>query len=162
VNVSGRNLRDPLLLERLARLLESSRLDPAFLQLEISEDTLLGDVHGTVASLARIRAAGVRLAIDDFGIGESSFSSLKRLPVDEIKIAGTFVREMARDERDAAIVRCAIDLGHGLGRQVVAQQVEDAASWEMLAQFGCDLAQGPFVGPALPEAELAAWLEAER
>ncbi|MGE5412794.1 MAG: EAL domain-containing protein [Syntrophomonadaceae bacterium] len=162
VNVSGRNLRDPLLLERLARLLETAKLDPAFLKLEISEDSLFGDPHGGIAALARIRSTGVRLAIDDFGIGESSFGSLKRLPVDEIKIAGAFVRDMARDSRDAAIVRCAIDLGHSLGREVVAQQVEDEASWEMLAEFGCDLAQGPYVSPALPRTELALWLESER
>ncbi len=162
VNVSGRNLRDPLLLERLARLFETSGLDPAFLKLEFSEDNLLGDPHGSIAALTRIRAAGVRVAIDDFGVGESSFSSLKRLPVDEIKIAGAFVREMARDPRDAAIVRCAIDLGHSLGREVVAQQVGDVAAWEMLEQFGCDLAQGPYVGPALPTVEIARWLEAER
>ena len=162
VNLSGRNLRDPLLLERLARLFETSKLDPAFLKLEISEDNLFGDPHGSIAALTHLRAAGVRLAIDDFGIGESSFSSLKRLPVDEIKIAGAFVRDMARDSRDAAIVRCAIDLGHSLGREVVAQQVGDAASWEMLEQFGCDLAQGPYVGPALPTTEIALWLESER
>jgi len=161
VNVSGRNLRDPLLLERLARILEAAKLDPSFLKLEISEDTLLGDPHGSIAAMARIRDAGVRLAIDDFGVGESSFSSLKRLPVDEIKIAGAFVREMARDQRDAAIVRCAIDLGHSLGRQVAAQQVVDAASWEMLGQFGCDLAQGPYVGPAMPEKEMTAWLDSD-
>lgn len=159
VNVSGRNLRDPLLLERLARLLETSKLDPAFLKLEISEDNLIGDPHGAIAALGRIRAAGVRLAIDDFGVGESSFAGLKRLPVDEIKIAGAFVRDMSRDGRDAAIVRCAIDLGHSLGRRVTAQQVEDAESFEMLEQYGCDLAQGPYVSPALPRSELALWLE---
>ena len=68
---------------------------------------------------------------------------------------------MARDQRDAAIVRCAIDLGHSLGRQVAAQQVVDAASWEMLGQFGCDLAQGPYVGPAMPEKEMTAWLDSD-
>jgi diguanylate cyclase (GGDEF)-like protein/PAS domain S-box-containing protein len=162
VNVSGRNLRDPLLLERLERLLRASNLDPGFLKLEISEDNLLGDPHGSIAALARIRAAGVRLAIDDFGVGESSFASLKRLPVDEIKIAGAFVRDMARDTRDAAIVRCSVDLAHRLGREVVAQGVGDAAAWEMLEQFGCDLAQGPYVGPALPTPEIARWLESER
>jgi len=162
VNVSGRNLRDPLLLERLTRLLERSKVDPAFLKLEISEDNLLGDPHVSIAALTRIRAAGVRVAIDDFGVGEASFSSLKRLPVDEIKIAGAFVREMARDARDAAIVRCAIDLGHSLGREVVAQQVGDAAAWEMLEQYGCDLAQGPYVGPPLPTGEIERWLESER
>lgn len=158
VNVSGRNLRDPLFFDRLARLLGKARLDPGFLKLEISADSFFSDPHGAVAALTRIRAAGVRLSIDDFGASESSLASLKRLPVDEIKIAGAFVRDMARDERDAAIVRCAIDLGHSLGQQVVAQDVADEESWGMLAAFGCDFAQGRYVSPALPRAEMTRWL----
>ncbi|HWZ84667.1 MAG TPA: EAL domain-containing protein [Thermoanaerobaculia bacterium] len=159
VNVSGRNLRDPLLFERLSRLLGSSRLDPGFLKLEIAADSVFADPHGATAALTRIKASGVRLSIDDFGSSESSLSSLRRLPVDEIKIAGAFVREMSRDPKDAAIVRCAIELGHSLGQQVVAQDVEDAASWEMLEAFGCDFAQGRYVSPALPRRELTRWLE---
>src|SRR5262245_52036310 len=112
VNLSGRNLRDPLLSERLSRLLGSAGIEPGFLKLEISEQGVVGDPHGAIAALVRIRASGVRLAIDDFGSGESSLASLKQLPVDEIKIAGSLVRAMARDSRDAAIVRCAIDLRH--------------------------------------------------
>jgi diguanylate cyclase (GGDEF)-like protein/PAS domain S-box-containing protein len=159
VNVSGRNLRDPLLLERISRMLGASKLDPAFLKLEIAEGSILSDPHGSIAALTRLKAAGVRLSIDDFGTGESSLSSLKRLPADEIKIASSFVREMASDDRDAAIVRCAIELGHSLGRQVVAQGVDDAASWEMLSALGCDFAQGSYVSPALPRTELARWLD---
>ncbi len=158
VNVSGRNLRDPLLLEKISHLLGNAKLDPACLKLEITEGSVLGDPHGAISAMARIQAAGVRLSIDDFGSGESFLSSLKRLPVDEIKIAGAFVKQMATDVRDAAIVRCAIDLGHSLGRQVVAQDVEDAATWEMLAAYGCDYAQGPYVSPPLLPAELARWL----
>jgi len=159
VNVSGRNLRDPLMLERLSRLLGESRVDPAYLKLEISEDSLVGDPHGAIAALQRIKGAGVRLAVDDFGGGESSLLSLKQLPVDEIKIAGAFVRGMGRDAQDAAIVRSLIELGHRLGRDVVAQDVEDEAAWQMLAEYGCDLAQGRYVAPALPRGELGRWLE---
>jgi diguanylate cyclase (GGDEF)-like protein/PAS domain S-box-containing protein len=158
VNVSGRNLRDPLMLERLSKLLVGAKLDPAYLKLEISEDSLVGDPHGAIAALWRVKETGVRLAIDDFGSRESSLASLKKMPVDEIKIAGAFVRAMARDAQDAAIVRSLIELGHRLGRQVVAQDVEDAASWEMLSEYGCDLAQGRYVSPALPRAELMLWL----
>jgi diguanylate cyclase (GGDEF)-like protein/PAS domain S-box-containing protein len=159
VNVSGRNLRDPLLFDRLSRILGKSGLDPGFLKLEISADSVFSDPHGSVAALNRIRASGVRLSIDDFGASESSLASLKRMPVDEIKIAGAFVREMARDERDAAIVRCTIDLGHSLGQQVVAQDVGDEAAWKMLEAYGCDFAQGRYVSPALPRAEMTRWLE---
>ncbi len=159
VNVSGRNLRDPLLSERLSRLLGNAKLDPGFLKLEISEQGVAGDPHGAIAALARLKSSGVHLAIDDFGGGESSLSSLKYLPVDEIKIAGSLVRAMAKDQRDAAIVRCAIELGHRLGRTIVAQDVEDLESWEMLSEFGCDFAQGRYVSPALPREELSLWLD---
>ena len=88
---------------------------------------MITDPHGAVVAMHRIQAAGVQLAIDDFGASGALLTSLKRLPVDEIKLAGAFVRDMVRDARDAAIVRCTIDLGHSLGRRVVAQDVADAA-----------------------------------
>jgi len=159
VNVSGRSLRDPLLSERIARLLDGARLDPGYLKLEISEPSVVGDPHGSIAALARIKASGVRLAIDDFGGNESSLSALRRLPVDEVKIAGALVRAMSRDPREAAIVRCAIDLGHSWGRRVVAQDVDDEAVWDLLSEFGCDVAQGRYVSPALPRNDLAGWLD---
>ncbi|HKD20139.1 MAG TPA: EAL domain-containing protein [Thermoanaerobaculia bacterium] len=159
VNVSGRSLRDPLLSERIARLLDGAKLDPAYLKLEVSEQSVVGDPHGSIAALTRIKASGVRLAIDDFGGNESSLSALKRLPVDEVKIAGSLVRAMARDPREAAIVRCAIDLGHSWDRRVVAQDVDDEAAWDLLSEFGCDVAQGRYVSPALARNDLARWLD---
>ena len=147
VNVSGRNLRDPLLIEKISQMLGSSGLEPASLKLEIEEGSVISDPHGAIVAMHRIQAAGVQLAIDDFGASGALLTSLKRLPVDEIKLAGAFVRDMVRDARDAAIVRCTIDLGHSLGRRVVAQDVADAAAWQMLAEFGCDDAQGPYAGP---------------
>ena len=158
VNVSGRNLRDPLLIEKISRLLGSSRLSPASLKLEIEEGSVLSDPHGAVVAMHRIQAAGVQLSIDDFGASGALLMSLRRLPVDEIKLAGAFVRDMVRDARDAAIVRCTIDLGHSLGRRVVAQDVQDAAAWQMLAEFGCDDAQGPYVGAAMAQPDLTRWL----
>ena len=101
----------------------------------------------------------MRLAIDDFGGNESSLSALKRLPVDEVKIAGPLVRAMTRDPREAAIVRCAIDLAHSWGRVVVAQDVDDEAAWRLLSEFGCDVAQGRYVSPALSRSDLAQWLD---
>lgn len=159
VNVSGRSLRDPLLSERIADLLDEAKLDPAYLKLEISEPSVVGDPHGSIAALSRIKASGVRLAIDDFGGNESSLSALRRLPVDEVKIAGPLVRAMGRDPREAAIVRCAIDLGHSWGRQVVAQGVDDETAWDLLSEFGCDVAQGRYVSPALARNDLIGWLD---
>ena len=97
--------------------------------------------------------------MDDFGVGQSSLSSLKQLPVDEIKIHKSFVRQMVNDPKDAAIVGSAIDLGHRLGRRVVAQGVENGATWNLLAALGCDLAQGRYVSSPMPPEKVPSWLE---
>ncbi len=107
----------------------------------------------------QIKATGVYLSMDDFGVGQSSLSSLKQLPVDEIKIHKSFVRQMVNDPKDAAIVGSAIDLGHRLGRRVVAQGVENGATWDLLAALGCDLAQGRYVSSPLPPEKVPRWLE---
>src|SRR5262249_49555883 len=89
---------------------------------------------------------GLRIAIDDFGTGYSSLAYLKRLPVDELKIDRSFVRELCADAEDRAIVRSTIGLGHELGLSVVAEGVEDVATWELLHDLGCDIGQGYYVG----------------
>ncbi len=108
--------------------------------------------------LFRLREMGVRIAIDDFGTGYSSLSYLKRLPVDEIKIDRSFIRDMATDDDDMAIVRSTIALGHDLGLSVVAEGMEDGATWDLLADVGCDIAQGYFVARPMAAQQLVAWL----
>ena len=103
---------------------------------------------------------GVHISIDDFGTGYSSLSHLKRLPVDEIKIDKSFVLGMSRDEGDAAIVRSTVDLGRNLGLRVVAEGIEDAATWQALTTMGCDMAQGFYLTPPVTPAELDTWLRA--
>jgi EAL domain-containing protein (putative c-di-GMP-specific phosphodiesterase class I) len=100
----------------------------------------------------------VRISVDDFGTGYSSLAYLKRLPLDEIKIDRSFLADVVSNRDDAAIVRSTIDLAHNLGLQVVGEGVENAETWGLLAQHGCDLLQGYYVSPALPAAELVAWL----
>ena len=112
--------------------------------------------------LARLRSMGVSISIDDFGTGYSSLAYLKRLPVDELKIDKSFVSNMASDRSDAAIVRSTIGLAHDLGLTVVAEGVEDQATWDLLTEAGCDLTQGYFVSRPVPAAELGAWLEERR
>jgi EAL domain-containing protein (putative c-di-GMP-specific phosphodiesterase class I) len=100
----------------------------------------------------------VSAAIDDFGTGYSSLTYLKHLPVDTLKIDKSFVRQLATDPSDLAIVRSVVELGHNLGLKVVAEGVEDSAAWDQLAQLGCDMAQGYFLARPAPPVEFERWL----
>jgi diguanylate cyclase len=102
----------------------------------------------------------VRISIDDFGTGYSSLAYLKRLPVSEIKIDRSFVMNMDDDDDDATIVRSTIDLGRNLGLDVVAEGVESAATWHLLASLGCTAAQGYYLSRPVPGADLLAWISA--
>jgi len=157
VNASVRILRDPGLADRVRDLLGRLRLDPELLTLEITESVMAEPLHA-LATLRQLRAAGVRLSIDDFGVGSLSLLTLKQLPVDEIKIDKSFVIGMQAQEVDAAVVRSIIDLGHRLGCRVVAEGVESEAVWKKLQRLGCDLAQGDLVSPPLPAEDVARWL----
>lgn len=114
----------------------------------------------SMANLARLRAMGLRIAIDDFGTGYSSLAYLHRMPLTELKIDRSFVQDMTRDESDAAIVRSTIELGHNLGLRIVAEGVEDEATWQLLGVLDCDSAQGFYWSGALPPGELRSWLSA--
>ena len=162
VNLSTRSLQEPFLPEKIQELLEATGVEPRFLKLEITESSILADPPQVTAVLALIQTLGVRLSIDDFGTGYSSLVHLRQLAVDEIKIDRSFVRDMCTDEGDAAVVRATIELAHSLGRQVVAEGVEDKATLDMLASLGCDMAQGYYFTPPLPAVELEQWLEKTR
>jgi diguanylate cyclase (GGDEF)-like protein len=158
VNLSSRNLLDLTLPEEVARLLNKWQVDPALLELEITESTIMSDARRALTVLSTLNSMGVGLAIDDFGTGFSSLSYLKRLPVKEIKMDKSFVMKMAMDENDAAIVRSTIDLSHNLGLRVVAEGVETEAIWNQLTKLGCDLAQGYYLNRPVPPEDLEAWL----
>src|SRR5207247_9732983 len=116
-----------------------------------------------VGTLDRLSAMGFKLSIDDFGTGYSSLAYLKRLPVDELKIDQSFVRNMQTDADDAMIVRSTIDLAHNLGIRVVAEGVEDGATWDLLRELRCGQAQGFRLGLPRPGGDFAeTWLRAER
>jgi diguanylate cyclase (GGDEF)-like protein/PAS domain S-box-containing protein len=162
VNLSTRTLQESFLPELIESLLERWKVEPQFLKLEITESCMMSEPDRVIAMLEKVQDMGVHLSLDDFGTGFSSLSYLRRLPVDEIKIDQSFVKEMTRNASDAEIVRATIDLAHNLGRQVVAEGIEDANTWAMLRDLGCDLGQGYFLSKPLPANELSAWLAETR
>lgn len=158
INMSARDLTDTELPERFAMLLAENFCAARWFTLEITESAIVEDPRHAIENLKRLHALGCRLAIDDYGTGYSSLAYLRHLPVHELKIDKTFVMSMARDHGDAVIVRSTIDLGHNMGLAVVAEGVEDEATFEQLRALGCDMAQGYWLSRPLGAAELSAWM----
>jgi EAL domain-containing protein (putative c-di-GMP-specific phosphodiesterase class I) len=129
------------------------------LVLEVTEGSLFADSHRAASTLRQLDVLGVTLSLDDFGTGWSSLVQLRQLPVSEIKVDRSFVGRMVEDPRDHAIVCSVIDLARGLGMRVVAEGVEDDATWQRLSAMGCDRAQGWWLSRALPAEDLSGWLE---
>jgi len=157
INLSTKDLLDARLVDRIRGLFLTWGVDPANVQFELTESALLEDPRGSLETLNRLKDLGVHLAVDDFGTGFSSLAYLQRLPADSIKIDQSFVGRMLEHEGSDAIVRSTIDLGHDLGLSVVAEGVEDQATWQRLAALKCDIAQGYFISQPLPAEEFAAW-----
>ena len=144
--LSVRNLLDRNLPREIAGLLSTYELPARALQLEISESILNPDPDGAIATVANLGEQGVRISVADFGTGYSSLATLRRLPIDELRIDKSFISEMLNDDHALIIVRSTINLGHDLGLNVAAAGVEDKETLERLAALGCDLAQGGYVG----------------
>ncbi len=158
VNVSMHALDEPSLPDRVANALLRYCIAPDRLTLEFTESAVMHDTQSTRENIAQLAAMGVRLSVDDFGTGYSSLSAIKRLPVSEVKIDKSFVLGMARNPKDAEIVRLISDLGHNLGLQVVAEGVETADAWDAVDAIGCDVSQGYFISRPLPSDELVRFL----
>ena len=159
VNLSTRDLLDADLPQKFELLLAKHAMPARAFCLEITESAIMDEPQRALATLDRLSAAGFKLSIDDFGTGYSSLAYLKRLPVDELKIDQSFVRNMKTDASDAMIVRSTIDLAHNLGLTVVAEGVETAQVWDLLRDLRCDQAQGYHMGRPMPASELADWSE---
>ena len=158
VNVSARDLRDGSVFgEAVAAALREHAVPPALLCLEITESALMDDPRSAQSALAILRELGIAASIDDYGTGYSSLAYIKQLAVSELKIDRTFVGGMEADQRNAAIVRSTIELGHNLGLTVVAEGVETGHELDELRRFGCDAAQGFHFARPMPAAELEAW-----
>jgi diguanylate cyclase (GGDEF)-like protein len=158
VNLSALDLFDLKLPAYIDELLRDAHLSPSKLVLEITESAVMRDPEHASRILEDLKARGVSLAIDDYGTGYSSLAHLKRLPVDELKIDKSFVVNLAEASRqDILIIRSTIELGHNMGLKVIAEGVEDAASWQILKDLGCDMAQGFYVSRPLPLGEFQEW-----
>ncbi len=158
VNVSMRNLLEPELADTVARMLVQAGLPAALLKLEVTESAIVSDPERAVTALERLVDLGLHVSVDDFGTGYSSLTRLRRLPVQEVKIDRSFVRHLSERDDDKAIVRAVIGLGHDLGLRVVAEGVEDEASWRLLREMECDLVQGYFLAKPMPAELMTSWL----
>ncbi len=158
INLSPRNLHDQRLPDTIAELLAQHELPPHLLGVEITESTLMADPARALDVLTRLRDMGIRVAIDDFGTGHSSLAYLKRLPVAELKIDRSFIRDIVSDESDRLIVRTTVELAHSFGLRVVAEGVEDDLTKHLLTELGCDVGQGFHMSRPLPGPEVTHWL----
>jgi EAL domain-containing protein (putative c-di-GMP-specific phosphodiesterase class I) len=159
VNISARVLVDPNLPATIEEVLRTYDVEPSFLQVEITESAIMVDPERALQTLQDLRKAGVRIAIDDFGVGYSSLGYLRKLPADELKIDKSFVLNMAVNRDDASIVRSVVGLGHNLGLRVVAEGLDNKRSLDMLVEMGCDMGQGFFLSRPVPASELTAWMQ---
>ncbi len=156
VNLSPVQFSHPQLTALVRDTLARHRVDPRHLTIEVTESAAMRDVDASLRILQALRDMGVRISIDDFGTGYSSLMYLKRLPASELKIDRGFVRELAHDAEDAAIVSSVVALGHTLGIEIVAEGVETATQKEFLTRLGCNSLQGFLLGRPVPAADLNA------
>ncbi|MCW2621763.1 MAG: putative Diguanylate cyclase/phosphodiesterase [Frankiales bacterium] len=158
VNLSTRSLDDDHFVTEVDALLARHGIPGRLLTLEVTEGVVLNDPRRAAVLMTELRSRGIRLSLDDFGTGYSSLSYLTRLPVDEIKVDKSFVARMASRSEDLAVVRSVAELGRGLRLDVVAEGVEDAASWQALTELGCTHGQGWHLARPMALPELRVWL----
>ncbi|HVR89322.1 MAG TPA: EAL domain-containing protein [Candidatus Limnocylindria bacterium] len=159
VNLSTRNLLDPLFPAHVATVLGELDVPASALRFEITESVLLAEPEQAMLVLGELRALGVQLALDDFGTGYSSLSYLNRLPLHEVKIDRSFVQGLcSSDASSSTIVQATVDLGHRLGFAVVAEGVETQCEWDRLVELGCDIVQGYHIARPMPAADIVRWL----
>jgi diguanylate cyclase (GGDEF)-like protein len=159
-NLSALDLLDPGLPERVRGLLERHAVPAGRLCLEITESALMADPTLALAHLAELAALGVKLSIDDYGVGQASLAYLKLLPVNELKLDRSFVTAIADSPKNSAIVKSTIMLSHALGLSVVAEGVETSAEMRWLVAHGCDVAQGYGIARPMPAEQLPGWIAA--
>lgn len=160
VNVDPASLMDTRFPDDIATLIERAHVPADQVDLEITEDTIIADPQRILGVITRLASQGFSFSLDDYGTGYSSLAYLRILPVREIKIDRSFVSAMAHNADDEVIVQSTIDMARHLGFHVVAEGVEDAATWDLLAEHGCDTVQGYYLSMPLPADDLTVWLSA--
>jgi len=160
INLSARQFESDLLVEHLVAALAETGLDPAFLELEVTETCAMKDSDKTIDILESIKKLGIRVSIDDFGTGYSSLSYLKKFPVNTLKVDRSFVRDIPEDTDDMAITTAIIQMASNLDISVVAEGVETKAQGDFLTSKGCAMAQGYYFSRPLPPDEYMIWLTA--
>ncbi|MBB1075393.1 GGDEF domain-containing protein [Rhodoferax sp. 4810] len=154
VNVSARQFAQDQFIALVASVLKNTGANPQRLKLELTESMLVKNVETTIDKMNAIKSLGVSFSLDDFGTGYSSLSYLKKLPLAQLKIDQSFVRDLLTDANDAVIARTVVALGHSLGMKVIAEGVETAAQRQLLAEMGCDAFQGYHFGRPMPVKDL--------
>jgi EAL domain-containing protein (putative c-di-GMP-specific phosphodiesterase class I) len=146
INLSAQTLNTPTICDLVQEQLRATGLDPAAIIFEITETAAIADLSAAASLLARLRALGCRTALDDFGSGMSSFAYLQELPVDIVKIDGRFVKHIATNNVDKAMVRAMNDIAHALGKKTIAEFVENEEAFQILIELGVDFGQGYHLG----------------
>jgi EAL domain-containing protein (putative c-di-GMP-specific phosphodiesterase class I) len=154
VNVSSRQFRHPDFVAQVLKIVHSTGVDPRLLKLEITESLLVTDMPDVAQKMNALRAQQLVFSLDDFGTGYSSLTYLKQLPLSQLKIDQSFVRDVLTDASDATIAATVLGLGNSLHLQVVAEGVEELGQWQLLKQLGCKLFQGYLFGRPAPIAQM--------
>ena len=158
VNLSTWDLREEMLPDTIATMLECYDVPAHLLRVELTESTMMTDIDRALNVLHRLAQQGVKVSVDDFGTGYSSLAYLKRLPISELKIDRSFVQHITEVETDATIVRSTVMMAHGLGLQVVAEGVENEDATRLLSDLKCDIAQGYYISRPVPPDKLIQWM----
>jgi diguanylate cyclase (GGDEF)-like protein len=162
MNLSGQQFRQENLIKVVAKVLDDSKLDPHYLELEITESVIMKNAETAVTMLHKLKDMGVQLSMDDFGTGYSSFSYLKRFPLDKVKIDRSFIKDISKKDQDAAIVKAIIAMAHTLKLRVIAEGVETEQQLAFLRKQGCDEMQGYLLSPPLPPEKVLGFLAREK
>src|SRR5215211_2824617 len=162
VNFSARQFQQPSFMSAVAEILKETNLDPRWLELELTESSIMKEQEQAIEKLHELKLMGIRVAIDDFGTGYSSLNYLKRFPIDTLKIDKSFVSDVCKDPHDTAIVRAIINLGHALDLTVIAEGVETKEQLQYLSALECDVVQGFLFSKAISAAAFEELLVEQR